>query len=58
MKYDLKQYLIREYEKLDAVRIYPPEPAGFIPENKREHRMPEETGFYGNLQDWERHYDV
>lgn len=38
--------------------IYPPEPSGFVAGNPGGYRIPEETGFYRNLQDWERHHAV
>lgn len=30
----------------------------FISGNTERHRIPEETGFYGNQQNWERHHAV
>ena len=30
----------------------------FISGNTERHRIPKETGFYGNQQDWERHHAV
>lgn len=74
MKNNLNQYIATEYENLkslfgygyslwaeqslDAVRIYPSEPAGLVPGSPKQHERSEKPGFYGNMQIRERYHAV